>query len=839
MNKKVIIVGGVAGGASTAARLRRMDETAEIIMFEKGEYISFANCGLPYYIGETIEERSALLVQTPEAMHARFGIDVRVKTEVLSIDKASKKVEVINHETNEKYIEHYDVLVLSPGSTPLKPPIPGIDAPNIFTLWNIPDTDAIKAHVDGEKPKRAAVIGGGFIGLEMAENLHDRGIEVSVIEMADQVMAPIDYEMAQTVHKHMKDLEVNLYLGDGVKSFDYKHGVTEVTLQSGATLEVDMVMLSIGVKPQSNLAKDAGLALNQRGGIVVDEYLRTSDPNIYAIGDAVEIIDFNSKAKTMVPLAGPANKQGRICADNICGLEQTYKGTQGTSIAKVFELTVASTGVNEKTLKRDGKVNGKDYHTVITHSKSHAGYYPGAIPMAIKLIFANDGKVLGAQIVGYDGVDKRIDVIATALRFGASVYDLTELELAYAPPYSSAKDPVNMAGYVAENMLKGRMKAFHWDEFDSIDPNNTIILDVREEIETELGSIEGSINIPLDSLRERLGELDKNKKIIVYCAIGLRGYVGTRILMQHGFENVYNFSGGYSTFASVFCQDSGDMCGGSTFDMESDMEFSETGDIEHHEIEETGEVVSLNACGLQCPGPILQVYNTLEEMNNGDVLEVKATDPGFKSDIKVWANKTGNTLINLDKKDKTIVARIMKGKKGPSASTSLGASNAVASGVDLTKQQTMVVFSGDLDKAIASLIIANGAAAMGKQVTMFYTFWGLNILRKHQAVPVKKDFLGKMFSGMMPRGTKKLGLSKMNMLGMGPKMIRLVMKKHNVDSLETLLQSALDNGVKMVACNMSMDLMGITEEELIDGIDLGGVATYLGEAQDSNVNLFI
>jgi len=837
MNKKIVIVGGVAGGASTAARLRRMDEKATIVMFEKGEYISFANCGLPYYIGETIEERSALLVQTPEAMNARFGIDVRVKTEVLSIDKEAKKVEVINHETNEKYIEHYDVLVLSPGSTPLKPPIPGIDAPNIFTLWNIPDTDAIKAHVDREKPKRAAVIGGGFIGLEMAENLHDRGIEVSVVEMADQVMAPIDYEMAQTVHKHMKDLEVNLYLGDGVKSFEYKHGVTEVTLQSGATLEVDMVMLSIGVKPQSNLAKEAGLDLNQRGGIVVDEYLKTSDPNIYAIGDAVEIIDFNSKDKTMVPLAGPANKQGRICADNICGLEQTYKGTQGTSIAKVFELTVAATGVNEKTLKRDGKVNGKDYHTVITHSKSHAGYYPGAIPMAIKLIFADDGKVLGSQIVGYDGVDKRIDVIATALRFGASVYDLTELELAYAPPYSSAKDPVNMAGYVGENMLKGRMKAFHWDGVESIDKENTIILDVREEIETELGLISGSVNIPLDSLRERLGELDKNKKIIVYCAIGLRGYVGARILMQNGFDNVYNFSGGYSTYASVFCQDSGDMCGGLTFDMESDKEFSETGDVEHHEVQETGEVVKLNACGLQCPGPILQVYNTLNEMNNGDLLEVKATDPGFKSDIKVWANKTGNTLIDIDKEDKTIVARIMKGRKGSSVAPKSG--TAMVNGVDLTKQQTMVVFSGDLDKAIASLIIANGAAAMGKKVTMFYTFWGLNILRKHQSVPVKKDFLAKMFSGMMPRGTKKLGLSKMNMFGMGPKMIRLVMKKHNVDSLETLLQTALDNGVTMVACNMSMDLMGITAEELIDGIDLGGVATYLGEAEDSNVNLFI
>jgi len=833
MKKKVLIVGGVAGGASTAARLRRMDETAEIIMFEKGEYISFANCGLPYYIGETIEERSALLVQTPEAMHARFGIDVRVKTEVLTIDKEAKTVEVINHETNEKYVESYDVLVLSPGSTPLKPPIPGIDAPNIFTLWNIPDTDAIKAYVDNEKPKRAAVIGGGFIGLEMAENLHDRGIEVSVVEMADQVMAPIDYEMAQNVHKHMKDLDVNLYLGDGVKSFEYNHGVTTVTLQSGKTVEVDMVMLSIGVKPQSNLAKDAGLELNSRGGIVVDEYLKTSDPNIYGIGDAVEIIDFNSKEKTMVPLAGPANKQGRICADNICGLAQTYKGTQGTSIAKVFELTVASTGVNEKTLKRNGKVNGKDYHTVITHSKSHAGYYPGAIPMTIKTIFGMDGKVLGAQIVGYDGVDKRIDVIATALRFGATVYDLAELELAYAPPYSSAKDPVNMAGFVGENMLKGRMKAFHWDEFDQIDKKNTIILDVREEIERELGFIEGSVNIPLDDLRDRLGELDKSKKIVIYCAIGLRGYVGARILMQHGFENVYNFSGGYSTYSCIYCQDSGDKCGGSTCGV--DMNFSESGDIETHEVEETGEVIKVNACGLQCPGPIMQVYNALEVMNNGDVLEIKATDPGFKSDIKVWTEKTGNTLLDVSKENKEITARIMKGRKGGVPQQT----GAIANGVDLTKQQTMVVFSGDLDKAIASLIIANGAASMGKKVTMFYTFWGLNILRKHESVSVKKDFLGRMFSGMMPRGTKKLGLSKMNMLGMGPKMIRLVMKKHNVDSLETLLQTALDNGVEMVACNMSMDLMGITEDELIDGIDLGGVATYLGEAQDSNVNLFI
>lgn len=832
MSKKVLIVGGVAGGASTAARLRRMDEKAEIIMFEKGEYISFANCGLPYYIGGAIEDREALLVQTPEAMNSRFNIDVRVQNEVLSIDKENKKVEVLDLVKNEKYTENYDVLVLSPGSTPLKPPIPGIDAPNIFTLWNIPDTDAIKSHVDDLKPKTAAVIGGGFIGLEMAENLHDRGIKVSLVEMADQVMAPIDFEMAQTVHQHLKAKEVDLYLSDGVKSFEYNNGKTTVTLQSGKKVTVDMVMLSIGVKPQSNLAKMAGLELNQRGGIVVDDHLMTSDKNIYAIGDAIEVKDYMNGGKAMIPLAGPANKQGRICANNICGAKETYKGTQGTSVAKVFDITVASTGVNEKTLKREGKVYGKDYMTSITHSKSHAGYYPGAIQMGIKLIFGMDGKVLGAQAVGYNGVDKRVDVIATSIRFGGTIYDLKELELAYAPPYSSAKDPVNMAGFVAENILTDVAKSVAWDELETLDKKNTIILDVREEIERELGLIDGSVNIPLDQLRSRLGELDKNKKIVVYCAIGLRGYLGVRILKQNGFKNVWNLSGGYATYSCVFCQDDGEICGGTS--CSADMEFTEDGEPEvlHHG-QPTGEVIRLNACGLQCPGPIMQVFKAMEVMNPGDQLEVKATDPGFANDIKVWANKTGNTLIDSGKDDKAFFAKIQKGKHIAPTAPQAGTV------VNPNDDKTMVVFSGDLDKAIASLIIANGAAAMGKKVTMFYTFWGLNILRRHERVSAKKDMLGGMFSSMMPRGSKRLGLSKMNMMGMGPKMIRFVMKKHNVDSLETLMQQALDNGVRMVACNMSMDLMGITEAELVDGIELGGVASYLGAAEEANVNLFI
>lgn len=827
MGKKVIIVGGVAGGATTAARLRRVDETADIIMFEKGPYISFANCGLPYYIGGAIEDRSALLLQTPEGMGKRFNIDVRVESEVVEINRADKKVTVKKLADGSVYEESYDVLVLSPGSTPLKPPIPGIDSPGIFSLWNVPDVDRIKAFVDEKKPQTAAVIGGGFIGLEMAENLHDLGIDVNVVEMADQVMAPIDFEMAQIVHKHMKGKKVGLYLGDGVKAFERVNGKTRVLLQSGGEILVDVVILSIGIRPQTELAVQAGLEVNARKGILVDEHMKTSDPNIYAIGDAIEVVDFVNGYKTMIPLAGPANKQGRICADNIAGLSSVYKGTQGTSVAKVFDLTVASTGVNEKTLKRDGKEYGVDYHTLLIHPNSHAGYYPGAIPMTLKLIFDNEGKVLGAQNVGYDGVEKRIDVIATAIRFQANVFDLTHLELSYAPPYSSAKDPVNMAGYVAENILKGVTKPFQWHEFQSID-DQTLILDVREPIEREMGYITGSINIPVDQLRDRLSELDKAKKIVVYCAVGIRGHAATRILYQNGYDNVYNLIGGYTTYATVLCQDNQSACGGISFN--ENVHLTESGDVEDlRDIESAqGNIVQLNACGLQCPGPIMQVSKALDQMAVGDILEVKATDPGFMSDIGVWCEKTGNTLLDSGKESKQFYARVRKGKKKPMQTPEL-----------VKDDKTMVVFSGDLDKAIASLIIANGAASMGKKVTLFYTFWGLNILRRPEKVKVKKDFISRMFSSMMPRGTKKLGLSKMNMLGMGPKMIRMVMKKHNVDSLESLLQMAMDNGVRMVACNMSMDLMGITAEELIDGVEFGGVASMLGAAEDSNMSLFI
>lgn len=829
MGKKTVIIGGVAGGASAAARLRRVDETAEIVMFERGEYISFANCGLPYYIGGAIEERSALLVQTPEAMKARFDMDIRVQQEVTAINRDRKTVTVRKVTTGETYEESYDTLILSPGSTPLKPPIPGIDAPNIFTLWNIPDTDAVKSYVTEKHPRRAAVIGGGFIGIEMAENFRDLKLDVSLVEMMDQVMAPMDFEMAQVVHQHLKAKGVRLYLSDGVKSFEYHNGVTLITLQSGKQIEADVVMLSIGIRPNTQLAKEAGLTVNERGGIVVDETLRTSDPDIFAVGDAIEVEDQVLKGRTMIPLAGPANKQGRIAADNAAGGSSVYKGTQGTSIAKVFDLTVAATGLNEKTLKRLGKELGRDYQVSIIHAKSHAGYYPGAIPMTIKLIFGLEGSLLGAQIVGYEGSDKRIDVIATALRMGGTVQDLTELELAYAPPYSSAKDPVNMAGFTAENILTGKVGVIHWHDMTDLDLEKYQIIDVREPLERELGFVTHSVNIPVNALRERMGELDRGKIPVVYCAVGLRGYIAARILKQHGFETVLNLSGGYSTYATVFCQDDSSRCGGII--SSSEAAFTESGDPTEEALAAVGggETFKLNCSGLQCPGPIMQVALRMKELKPGDRLEILATDPGFSSDIGVWAHRTGNLLLDSGKADKGFFATLQKGVVKVSE-------HQPKTGGD---DKTMVVFSGDLDKAIASFIIANGAASMGRKVTLFFTFWGLNILRRPEPVSVKKNLISAMFGMMMPRGSTKLGLSRMNMGGMGAAMIRGLMKHHGVDSLETMIEQAKANGIRLVACNMSMDLMGISKEELIDGVELGGVATFLGAAEESDMSLFI
>lgn len=822
MSKKILIVGGVAGGASAAARLRRLDENAEIIMFERDEYISFANCGLPYYIGGTIKERQKLLVQTPEGMHNRFNIDVRINSEVIGIDIKEKKVKVKSKD-NGIYDESYDYLVLSPGAKAIRPNIDGINTDKILTLRNIPDTDKIKTLIDKNGVKSAVVIGGGYVGVEMAENLKERGLNVTLVEAAPHILAPFDSDMAVMAEKELEDNGTALILNDGVEAFKDSENNIEVILKSGTKITADLVILSIGVAPDTNFIKDSGIKLGIKGHILVNDKMQTNIENVYAVGDAVETVDFVSHKNTAIPLAGPANKQGRIAADNIAGLNSAYKGTQGTAIIKIFGLTAASTGNNERTLKR----LDIPYKVIYVHPASHASYYPDALPMTLKLIFNDQGRILGAQAIGYDGVDKRIDVIATAMRLNGSVSDLTELELCYAPPFSSAKDPVNMAGFVAENVLSGKMDIITPEEFLTYDKQNCTILDVRSEIEFGNGHVDGAINIPVDNLRERLNELDKSKEIIEYCQVGLRGYVASRILTQHGYK-VKNVTGGYKNMSILnYIPKKYKQSASAVYAQDTQSAKSEAA------LDSTKYDKVLDACGLCCPGPLMQIKSSIDDLKNGQILKVTASDPGFYEDIKAWCKRTNNNLINLNKDKSTITAVIRKNNAEPQ--TQNYADNAPS----VKDNKTLVVFSGDLDKAIASFIIANGAASMGKKVTMFFTFWGLNILRKSEKTSVKKGFMDSMFGFMMPRGSRRLKLSKMNMMGVGAKMIRKVMKNKNVTSLEDLIKAAIDNGIELVACQMSMDVMGISKEELIDGVKIGGVGYYLGEAEDSNVNLFI
>ena len=815
---KTVIIGGVAGGASTATRLRRMDEKAEIIILERGDFISFANCGLPYHIGGVIPERDKLLVITPEKLMKTFNIEARVKHEALSIDTKKKTVNVRDLSNGREYTENYDKLVLSPGASPIIPPIPGVDLPGVFTLRSIPDMDRINDFVTEKQAARAVVVGGGFIGLEIAENLQDRGVQVTIIEMLDQVMAPIDYEMAAMVHQHLDFKHVRLALGDGLKAIDADSPLN-VTLQSGRVVGTDMVILSVGVRPETSLAKNAGLELGLRGTIAVNDHLQTSNKDIYAIGDAVQVKNIISGKEVNLPLAGPASKQARIVADDIAGRDMTFKGVQGTSIVKVFDLTVGATGLNSKQLAD----LGLPFKDVIIHASNHAGYYPGASPMAFKLLFSPEGKIYGAQLVGIEGVDKRVDVIATAIRAGMTVFDLEELELAYAPPYGSARDPINIIGFLAGNILRGDLETVDWNMVDKMDREKNVFLDVRDPEELAIGMIDGSMNIPLGELRQRLDEIPHSKRVVVYCQVGQRGYFAARILKQNGFD-VVNLNGGYKTYSHVACKQS-------NFDTFENVSISSREEI--HEIPpfnaENANEFTVDACGLQCPGPILKLYNKVKEVNPGDLITVKATDFGFTSDVGAWADRTGNKLLSVDSADGIITAKIVKGAEKKEEKGS----------VAMTQDKTMVIFSGDLDKAIAAFIIANGAASMGHKVTMFFTFWGLNILRKDNAPKVKKTLIEKMFGFMMPRGANKLTLSQMHMAGMGTAMIKGIMKKKNVASLPELIQSAIDNGVVIEACQMSMDLMGIQQEELIEGIKTVGVATFIHASDESNATIFI
>lgn len=816
---KYIVVGGVAGGATVAARLRRNDEKADIIMFERGKYVSYANCGLPYYIGDVIKERNKLFVQTVEGFVKRFRIDIRTEQEVISVDKDNHTVTVRRLSNGEVYTENYDKLVLSPGAEPLRPGIEGINHPNIMTLRNVPDTDAIKQFVEGRKISRAVVVGGGFIGLEMAENLRELGTEVHVVEMGNQVMAPLDYSMASIVHHHLSENGVFLHLENGVTGFTDVNGKVAVRLKSGDEIEADLVILSIGVRPEVKLAKEAGLEIGKTGGIAVNEYMQTSSKDIYALGDATEVKNAVTGAPALIPLAGPANKQGRIVADNIVyGNKYTYDGSIGTSIAKIFSLTVAAAGANAKLLKRESI----PYISSYTHGSSHAGYYPGAVGLSIKILFSpENGRLLGAQVVGFDGVDKRIEMLAQVIQRKGTIYDLTELEHAYAPPYSSAKDPVNMAGFVADNILNGRVNIISWRDIANL-PDETIKIDVRTKDEYSLGSIPGFINIPVDELREHLSEIPKDKEIVVTCAVGLRGYLAYRILTQNGYKNVKNLSGGYKTWSAATSPVKKPQisCECPTESMNDDGSISSS----------SNPVVSVDACGLMCPGPIMQLKKNFGLLQEGETLTIKATDSAFGKDVASWCKMTGAELLSLQNKNGVICANIKKAAKN---------NNPQCSPVAQQDNKTIIVFSDDLDKALASFVIANGAAATGKKVTMFFTFWGLNVVKKQQKPAVEKDIFGKMFGWMLPSDSRSLSLSKMSMFGIGDKMMRGIMKHKKIDSLESMINQAVENGIEMIACSMSMDVMGVKKEELMDNVNIGGVATYLERAEEANLNLFI
>lgn len=812
---KHIIIGGVAGGATAAARIRRADESAEIVLIEKGKYISYANCGLPYYVGGVIKEREKLFVQTPESFGRRFNIDVRVENEVVGIDTVGKRISVRRIDGTE-YTEHYDKLLLSPGSAPMCPPIKGIETEGIFTLRNVEDTDRIKNYLDTHAVRDAVVVGGGFIGLEMAENLHNAGIPVSIIEMAEQVMAPVDFSIASHVHRHLLDKGMSLYLRQGVERFERLNNRIAVYLSSDEKIEADMVLLSIGVRPVTDLAVKAGIDLGERG-IKVNAFLETSAPDVYAVGDAIEFTHPLTGKPWLNYLAGPANRQGRIVADNmVFGNQTEYEGAIGTAIAKVFDLVVGTTGLPAKRLKQ----MGVGYRSSTTVSLSHAGYYPGAFPLTLKLTFSpTDGHLFGAQCVGNNGVDKRIDQIAQIIKQGGTVYDLIKTEQCYAPPFSSAKDPIAIAGYAASNIISGAMPVIDWRKLRDTDRSQVLLLDVRTPAEFELGTIEGAVNIPLDDLRERICEIPRNKKIVIFCAVGLRGYLAQRILMGRGYADVWNLSGGYQIYSLATMP---------VLNVRR-RESSSCPTVPLRTADECRQVIKVDACGLQCPGPIMKLKKAMDSATVGDRVEVQATDAGFPRDAGAWCKSTGNKIVemNADGGYHTVVVEKASSHR-----------REVQTLTD-SKNKTLIMFSDDLDRALATFVLANGAAATGHKVSVFFTFWGLNVIKRERKPAVKKDIFGRMFSWMMPSDSRKLRLSQMSMLGLGDRMMRYIMKKKNIDSLEKLRQQALDNGVEFIACQMSMDMMGVQREELIDGVTVGGVATYMERAENANVNLFI
>ncbi|MXP21222.1 pyridine nucleotide-disulfide oxidoreductase [Gordonia sp. HNM0687] len=829
---KLVVVGGVAAGASVAARARRLDESAEIIVFERGHHVSFANCGLPYHVGEVIGERDRLLLQTPQSLRESLNIDVRIATEVIAIDPSAHTVSVRGVDTGTEYTETYDKLALCPGASPVRPPLPGIDHAAVEVLRRIGDMDRIKARLDtalakqkaGRRdPVHAVVIGAGYIGLEMAENLHHRGATVDVVEMADQILPPVDRDMSIPVEQHLRGRGIRVHLSTAAAAFAPLSGErVSVELKSGTTLPADLVVLAAGVRPDTQLATAAGLALGAHGGIAVDTHMRTSDPDIWAAGDAVETPHTVLPGCYLAPLAGPANREARVAAENICGRDTEYLSTQGTSIVKVFEMVAGGTGATEGQLK----ASGVDYQAAHVHPSGHAGYYPGTAMMHLKVLFSpDDGRLLGAQACGFDGIDKRLDLMAMAIRQQMTVFDLEHQELAYAPPFGSAKDPINMAGFVASNVLRGDLRLWYAEDFPAA-TEEAVLVDVRTPEEYDLWHIPGAVNVPLPTLRKTIeaGEWDRAQPLRLYCAVGFRSYLAHRVLVQTGFTDVATLSGGSTTFKAVHEKPE------DVYEAMPPMEsYAEASSIAAAPAEATGTLIDLDCTGLACPGPIMKLSKAMEDIGVGDEVRVTVSDPGFALDAPAWASKNGHRLVEIEPEGPGYVATMRKG----------GAGVVTTPSGPVKPKTSMVVFSGELDKLLAAFIIGNGAVSMGEDVSIFFTFWGLNALRREDAPARDKSAMERMMSMMMPSGAGHLPLSTMNFGGAGASMIKKVMTDHGVPTLPELIASAQEGGARLIGCTMTMELLGIAEADLIDGIEFGGVATFLGEAQESGTTLFI
>ncbi|MFW6237808.1 MAG: FAD-dependent oxidoreductase [Bacillota bacterium] len=856
MPKKVVIVGGVAGGAVAAARLRRLDEEAEITIIEKGEYVSYATCGLPYYIGGVIEDRNRLLVHTPEELEKRFNLEVRTCCKVVGIDRKNKEVTINDLAYDQSTRESYDFLLLAPGASPVSPPVKGAGRKNVFTLSNLADTQDIMDYLRSHKPHRAVIIGAGFIGLEMVENLVERGIRVSVVEKQKHVLPALDYDMAVSLHNYLRKQKVELFLETGVRAIENKEGETRVLLDKGGTgLPADFVIMAVGVSPNIELAEQAGLEIGETGGIKVDEYLRTSDKNIYAVGDAVQVKNYISGAPDHVPLAGPASKQGRVVANNIAGREEEYKGAQRTIVLKLFDMTAAGTGLTEEELVD----SGTDYDVSYTSSYQHAGYYPGAAPLTIKLLFhPGDGKLLGAQVTGTEGVDKRIDVLSTALRYGKTVYDLQELELAYAPPFGAAKDPVNIAGFAAGNIVNNDLDTVHPLEIEDMDQEKVQLLDVRAEIEKRTGEIEGSISIPLPGLRGSLDRLDPERPVVVYCATGMRSYLACRILSQKGFDEVKNLLGGYWLYSLILADrnetvpeevinaESGGR-EGITFasepsentsneknekaNQDADSDADNKGGKEKRQQDEADEeervtegITTVDVSGLPYPRPLLTVKRRLERLDAGEELKIVTSSLAQTRDILSLCRGLDLADVNsFSAADFSIVAEKVAPAEEPEAA----------------RKMSLIVFSGEFDRVAAALLLATTAAASGRNVNLFFTFWGVNLLKKNRELEVDEGFMKKMLSRIKPEGDSgELSLSRVGMLGRDPEFFRRIIENKGIESLDDLIRMALDGGVKLTACYMSMQLMGMGRDELIDGVEIKGYASYFSD-NENHINMFV